>query len=617
MKPSVLSHKENFLPLLALFFLTLICYVIGLKNDFLMVDFNQLINLSRNVFYFTLRHSVLSQESASVSAYVIFRPLAAVFTYMLVFLMNDNTFFYHLLNILLFFILTSIFYWFVCLISKNRKFGFLSALMFCAHPMNSFSVNMMEGRGEMISLIFGLLSIIYYMLCLFPFSKPRYMVYSITYFILAVLTHELGLMIPVYVLLITFWFCRKPTKKVYFGLIPYFSIFIIYCALRWKTITHYFYTVKQYISEGPVNLESYIVSIVSLYTSYVSKLLSFSAIAHLWDLSAIQPLGLMIVILFILLGIAMTILAAYGFRKHLSAFAMIWFLIGFIPFLFLTFAYLPRTAFVIQPQWFLFSSFGFYMMLTGLILRFKEKHVPRLWTVVFLTIISLMAFRTIGYTKIFDHQKLYSLYWLKTVPGNALSKELLAQTYADEGQNKLALFYFDQALESGDYAHIYVSMGDVFMNMENYRNAKIYYDYALKLSPDNSMVFEKLGEVYIKLIDFDKAIENFNTAIVKDDFNLDAKIQLITLYLNFQDWKKSIDLMEGILEKVKRHKELNTIRGKLAVAYYKEENYLQSNHYTDLVVRELGPHKGYMLLNQLFKDLGESKKAQELMMLMK
>ncbi len=128
-------------------------------------------------------------------------------------------------NVLLVFILARI-------ISKNSVFSYLSAVIYAANTIHSVELYYLASVQTLLAAYFLIVSIIFYVKFLTNHNLKKYLL-SITFFILALFSHEMSLVLPGIIMLLEFFqirekFSLKVLKSFTLRLLPFAAIGLLY-----------------------------------------------------------------------------------------------------------------------------------------------------------------------------------------------------------------------------------------------------------------------------------------------------------------------------------------------------------------------------------------------------
>jgi len=110
----------------------------------------------------------------------------------------------------------------------------------------------------------------------------------------------------------------------------------------------------------------------------------------------------------------------------------------------------------------------------------------------------------------------------------------------------LILFWFSMPLIADKH---YIKLGDKAYEAGLFIPAEKNYNRALKLNPENTEVYYKLGELYQELPDYNKAIENYEIAWKGN--HLKAADEISSLYLKQKKYNQADEWLKIVLEPLK------------------------------------------------------------------
>lgn len=110
----------------------------------------------------------------------------------------------------------------------------------------------------------------------------------------------------------------------------------------------------------------------------------------------------------------------------------------------------------------------------------------------------------------------------------------------------LILFWYSLPLIADKH---YIKLGDKAYEAGLFIPAEKNYNRALKLNPENTEVYYKLGELYQELPDYNKAIENYEIAWKGN--HLKAADEIYSLYLKQKKYNQADEWLKIVLEPLK------------------------------------------------------------------
>ena len=197
--------KKNF-AVLVLIFVCFLAYGNSLRNQFLLDDYYVLFgkdgveNLKSPSSLFTTPRDGF------------FRPVGYGLLRICYLVFGDHPFVYHLANLFLFAALCILIFLFVLELAGDEKLAFLTSLIYAVHPINQTVVNFASFSSMATYPIFMLLS----MICVLRFlDSPKKISYFLTllFLFMALLSHEMAVLFPVYFILIALLLNRGDKKE--------------------------------------------------------------------------------------------------------------------------------------------------------------------------------------------------------------------------------------------------------------------------------------------------------------------------------------------------------------------------------------------------------------------
>ncbi len=122
-------------------------------------------------------------------------------------------------------------------------------------------------------------------------------------------------------------------------------------------------------------------------------------------------------------------------------------------------------------------------------------------------------------------------------PENLTSLLLLSELYLADGNKDLARYTLENVLEINSQSYpAHVLLARLLISDKEYDQALIYYQRALEIDWSAALQLE-LAEDYIKTSNYNKAIQLYKDLLARDEFNEEARIALVHVYL-LQDKEK-------------------------------------------------------------------------------
>jgi len=334
---------------------------------------------------FTARATTSMDVGGGSVRYNLYRPLQWL-TFMADYsLWGLNPVGYHLTNIILHVSSALILFWLITLLFGNRLLSFLTALFFVIHPVHTEAVAYISGRADPLGLIFMLAAFGFYV----KYSnekKASFCVIALISYILAILSRESSLILPVLLLLYHFIFKRKVKLNLYLALAGItaayitFRMMMINVLLAGKTIPAG--TFLERLPGAFAAICGYFRLLVipfNLHMEYGKPVFSLSDPAVI--------IGMVIIA-------SSAIYAFLRRRDNLILFSILWFYTTLLPSLNLY----PVGAYMAE-HWLYLPSIGAFLLLAGLLIRLVNRRLSGLVIIALVVFYSLLTIQQNGYWK--------------------------------------------------------------------------------------------------------------------------------------------------------------------------------------------------------------------------
>ncbi len=442
-----------------------------------------------------------------------YRPVGHLYMMLLYALFENNVLPYHVANLFLFFIVVFLFYYLIEKISGHQDLALLTSALYAVHPINSMLINYVTATVITTFVLMNELCILSFWLFLERRQKIFYVV-SVLFFILALLSHEMSLAMPLYLAGMLYFLKRAPLKRIVFLILPFFLLAVVYACLRMK-----FFSFSRVILGTDKAIEvggSFIPSIATLIAWYVTKLVWPFKFLFLWTGTLVKTQLLLKTFLFIIAVGGFLYVVLLRWRAGLKAFLLWIFGAGFIPVAFSSFTYLPFLGPIIEPHWFYFSSIGFFALAAYLFLSWKEKLGLRIWMTVIASLIVLNIFLLRENNKLWKDQKTYCEYWLKLNPRRNLTPYYgLGKAYMNKKDYAKAAYYFQKGIDEVNYSNIFVlsDLGYCYLALGNETSAQKMLEAALNEDINYSYTYHYIGLLALEKNNPSGVVQAFSKAV--------------------------------------------------------------------------------------------------------
>ncbi|MFQ5801633.1 MAG: tetratricopeptide repeat protein [Candidatus Methylomirabilales bacterium] len=468
-----------------------------------------------------------------------YRPLTNLSYYLDHRLWGMNPSGFHFTNLLLHILNTLLVFALASSLIGGRAIPCLAALFFTAHPVHTESLDLVQGRTDLLSGLFFLSSLLLFIrLTQRRREQDSFVLYaaSLLAFFLALLSKEMAVTLPLILFLYSFLFFRPPGREgqrflnPWLFSAPFFVVLGIYLLLRvW---------ILGVPSIPPANLLSFLfprlLLIPRLLITYLKLLIWPFSLTFLHSIPPPQGLsdpGLFLpLILLCLLTIGVALLVR---RSKEALFAASWILVTLLPVLNLV----PIQGFVLAERYLYIPSVGLSLLAALAAGRVMGSRIPS-WgkglvgvsiTAVLIAFSTATVWRNSEWSdhvaiyqemvkaspdSFFAHNNLALEYMergeadeaiahLKIAvaldPDNAIGYNNLGVAYARKGLSEEAAETYRRAIQIDPrYAEPYNNLGVLSEEIGHLHEAEIYYRRALQLDPQSAKAIENLARIYEK-----------------------------------------------------------------------------------------------------------------------
>jgi len=469
-------------------------------------------------FYFTKGIFAGAFPSKEIKFY---RPFQ-IFSYSIIYHISGlKPFSFHLFNILLH-ILNSILLFKILSEIFEKKVAFFSSLLFGIHPLNTEAITYISGTADPLFFFFCLLSIIF-------FLRKKYFL-SYLFFIISLLSKEIGLITPFYLLVILYG-RGEENKKNLKMIVPFFLIIILY------VIFHFNFTnVSQKI---PISFK------YRFLTSFKSYILYFSLIIFPYKLHMERSL------------------------RWISKFTDIGFLSGFFVFIFsifLVFKFRRNRKFIFPYLWFLVN----FLVVSGIFIQLNANFSEHF---IYSGIIGILVYLPLLLKKFIKKEKVFTfllcflclIYGIRSIlrnfdwknPEKFFEKTGEEANYSKRAKNQLAFILLNkgdykkayeilknEVKENPDDVDVLLNYGASLIGLGRYEDAEKVYKKILRINPENYRAYHDLSVIYTKKGDYQKAEEFILKAVKINPYYAEGYYQL-----------GKINYIKGKVKKAKRYLE--------------------------------------------------------------
>jgi tetratricopeptide (TPR) repeat protein len=440
-----------------------------------------------------------------------------------------NPFGYHLTCVILHILVALAVYFLLGLLFSNIPLAFFSAILFCVHPVNSEAVAYISGRADLLSALFILLCLVFYI----KNTRSRRLAYSVLVFfacLLAFLSKENSLIIVPLILLYHYIFGVRVKLA---GLLAPLAISIVYLCFRFMSLKSFFLGFWPVARRVPGFFAAIAQYLRLLFAPYDLHMDYGNA-----EFSAAHPL--------VLCGMAAAILLiAYAFKRRKSdpmfSFAVFWFFIALLP----VNSVYPANSFYMAEHWLYLPGIGFFLLLGRSLHSLSRGGYARSFSA-----IAALAFIFCGYSYLTVKQNPYwespmRLYRhiLKYTPGSFMVHNNMGRLYSAAGNKSEAANEFFLAVKyNPEYLSGYCSLLNIIYGKDSQPDGQDRsYLESVEANPVVcSRAYYLVGNAFYERGENEKSMRMMRRAIHLDPFLVEAYNNLASGYADRGDVKEAI-----------------------------------------------------------------------------
>jgi len=491
------------------------------------------------------------------------RPMVLMFFSLGWHFWGDNHLGYHLINIFLH-IANSIFLFLILKkITKKTLLGFLIALIFLIHPVQTEAVTYISGIADPLSVFFIFSGLIFYLIFLEKNKKFFYFL-SLISFIFSLMSKETAIIMPLLIFLIG-WIkieeknSKEKIKKLLIQTSPFLFLALTYFILR-ISILNFKNTLNLY------NEKNFFTSRIDirLFSFFKTLPIYFSLLFFPWVLhmersmaipqSIFDPLALSGLIIFVFL----VFLALKNFKKnYFVSLGIFWFFITIFP---MSNILIPISG-LIYEHWLYLPIIGIFLALFFLIIPLIKKwQLEKLALAVLIVFLIFLSLRTI----------IRNAEW-----GNPV-------------------FFYQQILKYNPKSYrVWNNLGIEAEKRNNYLIALDAYTHAVEIDSSNPTAYHNLGVLYFKMGQLDLAENYFKKAIENDKTFFYSYLLLSKLYWQKNQLDKTKEILFDYLNNIQKRADMFFVLSEIDKA---ENNLIEAKNYLSEAIK-LDPN------NQVYKEV--------------
>jgi len=450
-----------------------------------------------------------------------------------------NPFPYHLNNLLLHLLCTSLVFFFFRLLRIPLIYASIGALLFGIHPMHVESVVWISERKDLLFSVFYLGSLITYIKFILSENKKRlYFLLTLLFFALSLFSKIQAVSLPLTLFLIDYWFERPLKLKILYEKIPFLILSIIFGLGGYFLLqnqggieSHDPYPLFERILIGAYSFSTYLIKFIvpiNLSCHYPYPVTPGAIVPFIFYLN---PL--------LLLGLAILVFLTAKTTKAII-FGSLFFLVNLIFLL-----QIVRAGEAYQADRFSYISYIgliFLVIWTGHKFAIHNNANRR-----FLAILAMVVF-TFFFTSSYARCKIWKdslTLWtdvIRNYDNAPVAFDNRGVAYGELGQWEKTIPDFTRATAiDQNYAKAYYDRGVAYSNLGQWEKAIDDFSRTIEVDPKYTDAYSNRGNAYSKLGYFEKASADFSSTISIDPRYAIGYYNRGNAHSNLAQWNEAIE----------------------------------------------------------------------------
>ena len=424
---------------------------------------------------------------------------------------------YHITNILIH-TACALLVWRV-LLCLNVPAAFVAAVIFAVHPVNVESAAWVAQRKTVLSMLFFLLSLLFYLQFDLAGKRTTYIL-SVTLFIAAMLSKGSVVGLPVVILLCIWWLRRTITKRDILRTMPFFAVSAVMSAVE------IWFQYNRAIGEDVIRSDSFFSRLAGAGWAiwfYFYKAVLPVNLTFIYPRWKIDPASWVSYVP----GLLLIVLLALSWRYRRGwgrpvFFAVVYFVVMLLPVLGFFNIYFMRYSLVADHYQYVSIAAVISFVVAAcydIFSRFGQSGVKTAKAVAALVAVILAALSWCQSGIYRDIETLWSD-TLKKDPGSWMAHNNLGNILQLQGRTDEAVGHFRQALRvKPDFAEAHYNLGYTLQQQGRIDEAEKSYRQALQFKPDFAKAHNNLGVACVYLGRHEEAVKAYRQAIkIKPDY---------------------------------------------------------------------------------------------------
>jgi tetratricopeptide (TPR) repeat protein len=510
---------------------------------------------------------------------------------------GQNTFVYHLSNILFHIIACSLVFYILINLGYKRSTSLAAALIFAASPIFVNAIAWIPGRNDVIMSIFAFAAF----LNIIKFKKTglnKYVIYNILFYLLAVLSKETALLLPV----IFFTYIIFDEQK--------YKVSIITKSTAGWTIVLLIWFILRSSADLGSNINRFGFDVILMNLSVIPEFIIKFFIP--FKLSVLPTYSLLLTLLGLIIIIVMF---AYAyFSKQLNKkviFGFLWFLLLLFPTVFVTVSNSNDWNQYLECRSYL-PIFGIILLLINLIPERFTDFELKLNNYILFGLIAVLSIITIVESRNYQNEMTFYESAVSDSPKQALFNEILGNIYFDRKLFESAeKTYIRMAQDNPKYTKYQMKLGEFYYNRQYYKEAIAPLNKALALDSNNKNALSLLINSYYYDKQYDKSILMLEKIYQDNEKYPEAVYDLVNILIESKQFQKASDIAVEFINAGADRLKFLEIFSKWSNKFYKMNDNVATIRIMEASLK-FSPNNIYVLkyLEDAYKTAGIPEKAE-------
>ena len=472
-----------------------------------------------------------------------YRPVVTATYFIDCLLFKKNPFGFHLFNLIYHLVLCVLVYNLLIMISKNKLFGLISAIIFSVHPLGTEPINAISFREDILCAIFLVLGLHYYIhyLTVKP-KKNKYLLISNIVFILSCLSKENGVILLPIIFVYNHMVYRNLNIKTLFrqikGFLPvylcYTANITLFFILRFKIFT---------LNEKPIeqlNLQvitERAVRFLNLIPYYLRLIILPDKLSPAYNKHFLSDPKFLIISIPVIL---LLIFLIYFLRnKKYYSFFLSWFLISLVPVSGLVYLHQP-----VAERYLYVPMIGLTCCFSLFLTKINLKRA----IFIIIAVIVLLTNKSIAQNTVWKTEFGLWEYTVSRAPQNYNALANYAVVLSDSGRHHDSIGYFKKALALDNRAQSHYNLSNSYLRLGMREKAIEELRLSISLDPNFSEAHNNLGKLLAESGKNQEAAEEIKISLSLNPYNAQAYNNLGATYNQMGNYEDAIRALTRAIE---------------------------------------------------------------------